>query len=377
MSTPDDPSPVHARILLVDDDPPITELVVDMLDRGRQIGLALTGLVVTACLLEVVVRFFVLGPGTLFAADPDIGKVPVKGTRVLWGTEGYGHTAYSGNGEIGTPFADGPSVVVLGDSHTEALQVDDAAKFVSVAEAELRRRGQPFALHNLGFSGGAIADYVRLGPAIMARYRPVAVVIQLSPADFGAETFDASHVNSFHKEPDGSLRLVHRDLQVASPSLGARVKHASALVNYSQLRFLRIAERRAQTAVARSVEGDAAPAQDIEWTTVPQQLELLGRAYPDLPVILLLLPFVPRVDTGTVVTDDPEYQRLLATIQSTIRRFPGWEVVDPLSAFRSLAERRTLPRGFANSRPGTGHLNAVGHRVVGNLLADALGALRS
>jgi len=110
---------------------------------------------------------------------------------------------------------------------------------------------------------------------------------------------------------------------------------------------------------------------------VPQQLELLGRAYPDLPVILLLLPFVPRVDTGTVVTDDPEYQRLLATIRSTIRRFPGWEVVDPLSAFRSLAERRTLPRGFANSRPGTGHLNAVGHRVVGNLLADALGALRS
>ena len=76
------------------------------------------------------------------------------------------------------------------------------------------------------------------------------------------------------------------------------------------------------------------------------------------------------------MTDDSEYQRFLAMIRSTIRRFPGWEVVNPLPAFRSLVERRTLPRGFANSQPGTGHLNAVGHRVVGNLLADALGALR-
>jgi len=31
----------------------------------------------------------------------------------------------------------------------------------------------------------------------MSRYRPVAVVIQLSPEDFGAETFDADHVNCF------------------------------------------------------------------------------------------------------------------------------------------------------------------------------------
>ena len=344
--------------------------------RVRRIGLAVAGLLVTFCLLEALVRFFVLGPGTLFAADPDIGKVPVKGTHVLWGTEGYGHTAYSGDGEIATPFADGAPVVVIGDSHTEALQVDDAAKFPSVAEAELRRRGKSFDLRNLGFSGGTMADYVRLGPAIMSHYRPVVLVIQLSPADFGAETFDAGHVNSFQKAADGSLRLVHRDLRIGSPSLGARIKHASALVNYTQLRFLRIAERRADTAAAPRAEGDAAPTQAIEWATVPRQLELLYQAYPNVPVILILLPFVPRVDTGTVVADDPEYQKLLAIIRSTIHGFPGWEVVDPLAAFRSLADRETLPRGFANSRPGTGHLNVVGHRVVGHLLADALSALR-
>lgn len=66
-------------------------------------------------------------------------------------------------------------------------------------DLELRRRGQVLDLHNLGFAGGTIAAYVRLGPAVMSRYRPVAVVIQLSREDFGAETFDADHLNRFAK----------------------------------------------------------------------------------------------------------------------------------------------------------------------------------
>ena len=45
MSRPNDPSPVHARILLVDDDPLITELVVDMLGmEGHEVDTAPDGI---------------------------------------------------------------------------------------------------------------------------------------------------------------------------------------------------------------------------------------------------------------------------------------------------------------------------------------------
>jgi len=45
MSTPNDPPPIHARILLVDDDPLITELVVDMLGmEGYQVDTAADGI---------------------------------------------------------------------------------------------------------------------------------------------------------------------------------------------------------------------------------------------------------------------------------------------------------------------------------------------
>jgi len=45
MSIPNEPPPIHARILLVDDDPLITELVVDMLGmEGYQVDTAADGI---------------------------------------------------------------------------------------------------------------------------------------------------------------------------------------------------------------------------------------------------------------------------------------------------------------------------------------------
>ena len=252
---------------------------------------------------------------------------------------------------------------MLGDSHTEALQVDDAAKFVSRAETNLRRRGRTFDLRNLGFSGGTMADYVRLGPSIIGRYHPAMLVLQLSPGDFGPETFDPGHVNHFIRAADGSLRLVHLDAQVEQPSFGARVKHASALVTYIQQRYLKIAERASPRPV---------PQETIPFDTVPTQLDLLRRAYPGLPVILLVLPFVPRLESGTIVTVDTDYEKLLGIMRTALRDTPDWHVVDPLPEFRELQQEDKLPRGFANTRPGTGHLNAAGHRIVGDLLAEAI-----
>src|SRR5215468_3763165 len=50
------------------------------------------------------------GTRDALCGGPDIGKVPVKGTHVLWGTESYGHTASSGDvGEAPVPGTARPS----------------------------------------------------------------------------------------------------------------------------------------------------------------------------------------------------------------------------------------------------------------------------
>ena len=76
-----------------------------------------------------------------------------KGTIVRWGKEGFGTTRYSGDGEIATPFDEGMEVPVLGDSHTEAWQVDDRDKYVSIAETLLWQRHLRVNLRNLGLGG--------------------------------------------------------------------------------------------------------------------------------------------------------------------------------------------------------------------------------
>jgi lysophospholipase L1-like esterase len=342
---------------------------------GRYVVGAVIGLIAVVLTLELLVRYLIMGPGILFVPDPDIGKVPIKGTHVLWGTEGYGHTHYVRNGEIATLSTGGPVVVVLGDSHTEAYQVDDDAKFVSVAEKILRSHGRTVDLRNLGFSGGTMADYAQLGPAIISRYHPVAVVIQLTAADFGAESFDTTRVNHFVRAPNGSLVLMHQNVPVSSPSLGARLKHVSALVNYLQMRYLTIAERRAHGSSANH-DGSSASASGAERGTIPEQINLLQRAYTGTPVIFLLLPTLPRIESGRIVMFDPAQEQLLMTLRNSLSDVSGWQIADPLPAFRQLASQGELPRGFLNTRPGTGHLNTSGHQVVGELLARAIESVR-
>jgi hypothetical protein len=342
---------------------------------ARYILRVVLGLTLVVLTLELLVRFLVMGPGILFVPDSNIGKVPIKGTNVLWGTEGYGHTQYVRDGEIATLSMGGPVVVVLGDSHTEAYQVDDASKFVSVAETDLLAQGKRFDLHNLGFSGGTMADYVQLGPSITARYHPIAVVIQLTAADFGEESFDMTRVNYFVRASNGLLKLIHRDASVGSPSLGARVKHVSALINYLHMRYLTIAERKAG-GTNTNRNGNTAATVEINRDAITAQLDMLQRAYAGTRVILLILPTVPRIQSGGISTMDPAHEQLLQIIRNLPSGAVGWQIVDPLPAFRQLPGHSELPRGFLNTRPGSGHLNVSGHRIVGKLLAEAIESVR-
>ncbi|MDO9300398.1 MAG: hypothetical protein Q7T89_03405, partial [Anaerolineales bacterium] len=110
-------------------------------------------------ILEVVIRIFIIKPAYEHFV-PGLGIVAVDNAVTVWGVEGYGVTHYLSNGEISTPYQSEISVVVLGDSYTEAVQVNDDQKFVSVAENVLQERGLKMDLHNLGASGRSIADYV-------------------------------------------------------------------------------------------------------------------------------------------------------------------------------------------------------------------------
>jgi lysophospholipase L1-like esterase len=321
--------------------------------------------------LEVFLRAFVFGPGPKYVFDSELGKIYAAGTSVFRATEGRGLTRYVANGEIATPYSGGESLVVLGDSHTEAYQVNDDEKFVSVAERSLRQKGYEVDLHNLVVSGARIANYVYMSNYVNRHYSPKVLVVQVTEEDFTPqESFRPARASYFVALADGTLVIKHKPPVDDSRSRLSIIPQSSALVNYGRYRLDQIRTLMAppvsQAQVASASEAAASPASGVD--TVKLELQALRRAYPDIPIVILALPHVPRVEGGRIVSQDPQYVALL----ESIRGAGGFYLVDPLPAFLDLIAQGKLPRGFANTSPGDGHMNVDGHQIVGAALAQQL-----
>jgi len=279
--------------------------------------------------------------------DPLLGRVVAGGSVVRWGAEGWGTTHYIANGEIATPHSGGPGVLVLGDSHTEAFQVDDERKFVSVAERWLWQRGRRVDLRNFGRSGGSMADYVWLTRQLRENLRPVAFVIQLEDGDFGPLAFDASRPNHFVMRPDGQLELAHASAPAEPPARTPTLK----MLAYAEERF----QSDRKPASAAAVLSARA--------SVPLQVQLLREAAANVPVILLRLPYSPYAPTGSDAASGDF---------ATLCRLLAWPCIDPAAEFLASRRRGHDPRTFLNERPLEAHLNRDGHAIVVQLLADEI-----
>jgi len=305
--------------------------------------------------------------------EKDWGIVPVAGSPRFLGKEGYGITHYLAHGEIVTPFDDGViSVVVLGDSHTEALQVSECDKFVTIAETKIRSKGRPVNLHNLGSLGSSIPDYIYLAPMIRQYYNPKTIVIQLSPQDFWwgeGDGFNVKHRNYFVLNNGGDLELVHSNL-VLIP--GVYTNFTQRIMTYSlgRERYLQIIEKINEK--SNSID-QLSPVHTRNKPILPkarlaEQLKLLKNAYSGINIILISLPLAPNIEGDGLNYIDAENIEIL----NSAKNIGGFFIVDPQAEFNNIVARGHLPRGFRNSLPGIGHLNILANRIVGELLAEKI-----
>jgi len=327
--------------------------------------------------LECFIRTFVYSPTARVIYKPDLGTLPVTGSTVVRGTEGFGVTHYSDDGEVLTSFSapSGPRIVLLGDSHTEALQVNDAEKYPSIAAAALQQDGMTANFHNIAQSGSSMADFVYLAPFVHAQFHPRIVVIQIGVQSFvDGNAFDTQHTNYFVMASDGSLQLKHKALPDRTADWMLSPKRDFALIDYGISRWNEMMNKikSQQTRLAAEPATPTVNATPTEANDFPRkvkaQLDALHNAYPDVTLVIVFLPFVPYIQHNTLVTQDRDED--LVRLSLLPRTY--WRVVDPTADFNALVQLGKLPRGFANTTPGSGHLNADGHAVVGKLLAQQL-----
>lgn len=332
---------------------------------NRYLPKALLALLAAFLLLEVTVRVLGLTWRVLDRRpDPWVGTTYPKGAVVRWGKEGFATTRYMADGEIATPFDEGMEILVLGDSHTEAWQVNDRDKYVSVAEALLWHRRRRVNLRNLGRGGLSFADQVyRAGELCKRRPRPAALVIQVSDPSF-FNSYDQTAVNFFRKTESGCLTLVHCPPDPSGPEWRNPWWTRSRLITFLQERRHELLKPK-QAAAPQPTGQRPSPQQTSTGiiASVTAQAQLLADRVGDTPVIFLRAPQWPYGDRTAPA----------AIAFRALDRVRPWPLIDPGPEMERFAEQTHHdPRTFLNTLPTQAHLNRYGDAILGQMLADRI-----
>lgn len=361
--------------------------------RAKQIGLCCAVLFMLWAAFE-----FDLKSSSSFdlVQDPVTGIIRYRPHTVIqWGREGHGRTTIGEHGMIVDKAVPGgvPRVMFIGNSFTEALQVDDAAKYTELVEASARQSGVHFTSVNMAMAGLSPVQAVADLQALVALYKPDVVVLQAAADAFVASSLvPRGPVNSagLRTRADGELEIVRTDARrppSAARDLLIRYRLFSAAARVQSTVSSMIEQESGMTVASAATLADApagalrAAAEDGGGDAYRARVRFLveqatahSRA-AGARTIVLSIPAVPRIRDGhryLTVSDvqyGPEHQQALTAACAQA----GVELVDPTPAFVSyFTATRHYPFGFHNSSPGDGHLNGAGHRLIAQDLLPAI-----
>lgn len=291
--------------------------------------------------------------------DPQLGFVHAAGTR-RWGREGFATSQWQEhNIRRRTPLDPGrPTVAVLGDSFTEALQVSDDEVFTARVERALAAEGKAVQFANLGRSTQSLADYIAHARYYRKLVSQTWTVVQLRLDDL---TTDARYDTRPHFSDDGGAPGV---VDVVPPNRTDslwRARQRSMLVGYA---FVRLGEFRSLVDLEPPLFRAGTPRRPIppppdSTYPIEAELDLLQRAYENRVTALVLPPY----DVAAPMTETEVEARVRAHCNSV-----GLSCVSIRPGFQRLHDQGLAPYGFSNSHFGDGHLNAEGHALAAEAL---------
>ena len=339
-------------------------------------------------LWEVILRFALeSNPGSRY--HPELGKIERSGTLVQsW--EGFGRVQLNSLGmrteEISPKGKDEYRILLLGDSFTRADEVSDQQHFATLLAEQMATYGTDGLTTNVinaGKPGTSPANYLHASSFHHSTIEPDSVVVQLTTDDFSYDLLNSSA--EFYVEPnDESFHVVRNEVFNSGNSL------ASALIDkwplfqrLTQLSVFRVGGKQVQRSVATtgselspSAMADQTDALDVE-TAAPDDeavidwtLTQLKQTYPELVIV-----YIPAINYFDVQERNGEilYEREAAIEKHLIEKVKQHNIsfVNLKPDFIEYYQTHKAElRGFHNTQPGLGHLNASGHRLLAQRLVE-------
>ena len=333
--------------------------------RGNLGSAVWSGLFALACALgvwELVAR-------TLIQLQPV--RVPVKtggqayDGRLVQSEEGYCVTHFHKSG-FRDPVPKGRhkfTVLTLGDSFTEAVQVNDDQTFPSKTQALLQAQGIDVGIYNAGTSGGSPPRYISLASIYNQTLHPDPVVICLNTSDYTADYLDRAHTFTAEKEGLGYKLVIlpnsGKQRLTKMPVVSQVIRTSLFQMAAKKMTVGGSGGGEAESKPAKKSVGDEELTRYVRWT-----LEQYKAAYPHLTLV-----FVPGIDYFKFTTEGQHDEYILVAQCKEL----GVTLINMRTIYQDQYRQDGVPsHGFNNTSPGKGHINAHGHALLAEELSNEL-----
>jgi hypothetical protein len=372
-------------------------------------GVVLTASLCVALLLaEVILRVIGFSAPVLWTYDDVTGSKLFAGAEGWQRAEGEAFIKINGDGmrdreHSRTKPPNTFRIAVLGDSMTEALQVPLERTFLSVLERQLKNctafEGHNVEVMNFGVSGYGTAQELLTFRDRASTYSPDLTVLAFYAGNDvrnNSKELEPFKLRPFFTIQDGKLVLDNSFL--SNPEYQSLKYNFDKRRIYFDLRTFQLVrklksafeqrqDRRSDatrdTNVEAGLDSDVfvAPASKA-WKEAWQITERLIVATRDEVVAAGGRFLVLSIPVGVQVDPNPEVRhRFMRALHTDDLWYPDLRInelaqaekIDAMMVGRSLqsyAEKNHVYlHGFKNTRPGTGHLNETGHKLIGESLA--------
>lgn len=324
-------------------------------NRKKQIFQWALALLAGFAVVNALCFFYERQPGWLDTPNGAAPSVWRPEALILHGTEGYGVARVDRNGFLnpeGT-LAD-RYVLMMGSSHTQGKEVRPAQRYSTLVNSYFSEEDGLLTVYNIASDGNFLPSQIRhFGAALAAFPNAGAITMEIGSTDVTPQ----------------ELRDAQNQAAYAPVSFDSAGRLKGTVKE--SLPLLSLLKKNIQTLRAKAAEGDEGP-YDYE-TELDATLSLIRSEF-DGPIAFVYHPTTEIQPDGSLKLGYSDTWDIFCRVCEK----NGIDVIDTGPRFARLYETEgQLPYGFANTTPGSGHLNAQGHRILAEEIISYLEELRS